>query len=198
MGRFLALIVAILVIWGLGLVRFADGIPDAVADKTTKTDAIVVLTGGSGRLEAGIDLLAREMAGHLFVSGVYHGVDVERLVQLSKRQPENLEPRIGIGDAINTVGNAKETADWMAKNGYSSLRLVTAAYHMPRSLAEFHHAMPAVTVVPNPVFPEHVKQDDWWAYPGTASLVISEYNKWLFARARQGLAYLFAPVPGQG
>ena len=63
--------------------------------------SIVVLTGGSGRLDEGLDLLSRNFAKRLFVSGVYHGVDVERLVQISKREPEGLEPRIGIGDAIN-------------------------------------------------------------------------------------------------
>ena len=193
LGQILALTVLVLVIWGVGLFRFADTIPSKVIDPETHTDAIVVLTGGSGRLETGIDLLARDMAGHLFVSGVYHGVDVERLLQLSKHEPEHLESRIGIGNAVNTVGNASETAVWMRKHGYKSLRLVTGSYHMPRSLVEFHHAMPDIAVIPHPVFPEHVKQDLWWAWPGTASLVVSEYNKWLFARARTALAEIFLP-----
>ena len=193
LGQLLALAVLVVVIWGVGLFRFADSIPHQVDDTTTHTDAIVVLTGGSGRLDAGLDLLAHNMAGHLFVSGVYHGIDVERLLQLSKRDPQPLEQRIGIGNAVNTVGNAEETAVWMHKHGYKSLRLVTGSYHMPRSLVEFHHYMPDIQVIPNPVFPEHVKQDLWWAWPGTASLVIGEYNKWLFARASTGLADLFMP-----
>lgn len=39
-----------LALWGIGLVRFADSIPDRVPDAYTQTDAIVVLTGGSHRL----------------------------------------------------------------------------------------------------------------------------------------------------
>jgi uncharacterized SAM-binding protein YcdF (DUF218 family) len=183
--------IVVLAIWGIGLFQFADDIPKTVTDPDTRTDAIVVLTGGSGRLDAGLDLLARNLAGQLFVSGVYHGVDVERLVQISKREPAGLEPRIGIGNAINTVGNAAETQVWMDKRGFTSLRLVTGAYHMPRSLAEFHFFMPDVTVIPHPVFPEHVKQEYWWAWPGTASLIVSEYNKWLFARARHWISTLF-------
>ncbi|MEQ9172688.1 MAG: YdcF family protein [Rhodospirillales bacterium] len=191
MGRLLAMAVIVIVIWGVGLFQFADTIPSKVVDPGTRTDAIVVLTGGSGRLDEGLDLLARDLAGQLFVSGVYHGLDVERLVQISKREPEGLEPRIGIGNAVNTVGNAAETRVWMVKRGFTSLRLVTGAYHMPRSLAEFHFFMPGVEIIPNPVFPEHVKQELWWAWPGTASLIVSEYNKWLFARARHWITSLF-------
>jgi len=190
--------IIVLAIWGIGLFRFADTIPQKVADAGTRTDAIVVLTGGSGRLDAGLDLLARDLAGQLFVSGVYHGVDVERLVQIYKREPEGLEPRIGIGNAVNTVGNAAETRVWMEQRGFTSLRLVTGAYHMPRSLAEFGFFMPGVEIVPHPVFPEHVKQEYWWAWPGTASLIVSEYNKWLFARARHWVSGLFSPPRRMG
>ena len=172
MGRLLVMVIIVAVIWGVGLFQFADTIPAKVEDPGTRTDAIVVLTGGSGRLD--------------------EGLDVERLVQISKREPEGLESRIGIGNAVNTVGNAAETRVWMAKRGFTSLRLVTGAYHMPRSLAEFHFFMPGVKVIPNPVFPEHVKQKYWWAWPGTASLIVSEYNKWLFARARHWISSIFA------
>jgi len=171
-------------IWTIGLVRFANDIPERIADPKSKTDAIIVLTGGSGRLDAGLELLARNHAGKLFVSGVYQGLDVRNLLQLARRQPKDLEARIGIGNAVNTKGNATESAEWVKQQDIKSLRLVTAAYHMPRSLLEFRHAMPDLTVVPNPVFPKHVKQDQWWAWPGTANLIISEYNKFLMAWVR--------------
>jgi uncharacterized SAM-binding protein YcdF (DUF218 family) len=72
----------------------------------------------------------------------------------------------------------------MREQGLGSLRLVTAAYHMPRSLLEFRRAMPEIEIVPHPVFPKHVKQRNWWRWPGSASLIISEYNKYLVALAR--------------
>ncbi|MEQ8228451.1 MAG: YdcF family protein [Rhodospirillales bacterium] len=192
-GRLLLMVFVILGIWAIGLFQFAETIPKKVEDPGTRTDAIVVLTGGTGRLDEGLDLLARDLAEKLFVSGVYYGVDVERLIHISRREPEGLKPRIGIGNAVNTVGNAAETRVWMEQNGFVSLRLVTGAYHMPRSMAEFHFFMPTVQIVPNPVFPEHVKQEYWWAWPGTASLIVSEYNKWLFARGRHWISTLFAP-----
>lgn len=171
-------------VWGFGLFKFADAIPVAVADATTRTDGIVVLTGGSRRLSEGLDLLSRGLAEKLFVSGVYQGIDVRKLLSIVKPKPEDLETMINIGIATNTTGNAEETKDWMGKQQYASLRLVTAAYHMPRSLLEFKNAMPAISLIPHPVFPENVKHNRWWVWPGTASLVISEYNKYLLAWVR--------------
>ena len=173
--------------------RFATLIPERLADDVRPTDAVVVLTGGSGRLEAGLDLLVREMARKLFVSGVYRGLDVQRLLQLVRRDPAGIEARVALGNAVNTQANARETADWMKAEGFRSLRLVTGAYHMPRSLLEFQRAIPETTVIPHPVFPDHVKAD-WWAWPGTLGLVIGEYNKYLFAwtwhRLRAAIAWI--------
>jgi len=77
------------------------------------------------------------------------------------------------------MGNALETAQWMRRRGYHSLRLVTSWYHMPRSLVDFRRAMPDVAIIPHPVFSDQVTQARWWSRHGTASLLISEYAKYL-------------------
>jgi len=177
-----ALVVAIL--WTLGLMRFAAVIPLTVADADVPTDAIVVLTGGSGRIEAGLGLLRADKADRLFISGVYRGVEVRHLLNALKQDPEGLEGRIRLGTAVNTAENADETAAWMTEQGIRSLRLVTGAYHMPRSLLEFRRALPAGVIVPHPVFPAHVKQDRWWAFPGTTGLTVAEYHKFMAAWLR--------------
>lgn len=174
----------VIALWVAGLFQFASLVPRQVADPSTRTDAIVVLTGGSRRLGEGLELLSRGLAEKLFVSGVYQGVDVRKLLRIVRRNPQELETQIGIGNATNTAENALETMAWMQAREYRSLRLVTAAYHMPRSLLEFRYAMPAVILVPHPVFPENVKQERWWAWPGTGSLMIGEYNKFLLAWSR--------------
>lgn len=181
MVRLLAgMLATLLVLWGGGLVWFARQLPREVADGDRITDAIVVLTGGSGRVETGLKLLARERAKKLFISGVYRGVEVNEILRFASEAPEDLACCIALGYvADNTAGNALETAEWMRGEGYHSLRLVTAAYHMPRSLVEFRRAMPDVEIVPHPIFPDHVKQSDWWRWPGTALLFASEYNKYL-------------------
>lgn len=183
---------AVVTAWLAGLFLFAEAIPKEAQPSRQKTDAIVVLTGGSLRLEAGLELLTERLAGKLFVSGVHHGVDVQQLIDRSRRSPEIIDCCIVLGySADHTAGNARETADWMAKEGYRSLRLVTASYHMPRSLAEFRHAMPAIEIIPHPVFPENVKLDGWWRWPGTAILIVGEYNKYLIAESGHSLSRLW-------
>ena len=55
---------------------------------------------------------------------------------------------------------------------------------MPRSLLEFRRTMPEIEILPHPVFPAHVKQEDWWRWPGSTNLLVSEYSKYLIARFR--------------
>jgi uncharacterized SAM-binding protein YcdF (DUF218 family) len=172
--------------WIVGLWRFAALMPDGPSADAQATDAVVVLTGGSGRLAAGLELLVQGRAKKLFVSGVHRGLDVRQLLQVARRDQDGIETRVAIGDAVNTAANARETAAWMRAEGFRSLRLVTSAYHMPRSLLEFRHALPGATVIPHPVFSEHVKAD-WWAWPGTLELVTGEYHKYLFAWVRHRL-----------
>ena len=180
----LTLVLFLIGLWTIGLFRFVGEFPKRVENTTSTSSAIVVLTGGSGRVEEGLALLERKLSERLFVSGVYQGVDVRKLLQIARRKPEELEARVRIGNATDTVGNATETAAWSSRHRILSLRLVTAAYHMPRSMLEFRHAMPNLNIIPNPVFPNHVKQDEWWVWPGTAALFIREYNKFLMAWAR--------------
>lgn len=177
--------VLVLGAWSAGLVWFASSLPTEVRDETRVTDAIVVLTGGSGRVHQGLELLARKRARKLFVSGVYRGVDVEELLRVSRQSPQDLACCITLGyQADNTRGNAAETAAWMHAEGLNSLRLVTAAYHMPRSLLEFRRAMPDIEIVPHPVFPKTFKWRDWWRWPGSTSLIAREYMKYLVALTR--------------
>ena len=69
------------VAWLAGLPYFAAGISRQAAPALEKADAIVVLTGGTLRLERGLELLGRRVAKKLFVSGVHRGVDVEQLLR---------------------------------------------------------------------------------------------------------------------
>ncbi|HVI51980.1 MAG TPA: YdcF family protein [Candidatus Sulfotelmatobacter sp.] len=177
--------------WLAGLLWYAAVMPEQLDDSTTATDAIVVLTGGTERLDTGLNLLRQKMGRKLFVSGVYRGVDVSELLRLSRQKPDEVECCIVLGHAAdNTVGNAVETAAWMRSEGFHSLRLVTSNYHMERSLLEFRYAMPDVTIVPHPVFPHKVKLSQWWLWPGTAHLIAAEYTKFLGAHLRHWIELL--------
>lgn len=168
--------------WFAGFLWFATTIPRQVEDTTTKTDAIVVLTGGSERLATGLALLSDGLASRLFVSGVGGGAGLANLIPADDRS--RLDRQIALGpNAVDTVGNARETATWSRANGVRSIRVVTAAYHMRRSLAEFHATMPKISTVAHPVFPAAVRVD-WWRAPGTASLIAAEYTKFLLSQVR--------------
>lgn len=183
-----AVLSASALLWAGGYLWYVTNLPDAVAEPKRKTDAIVVLTGGTGRIGQGLRLLAEKRAEHLFVSGVYRGVKIDDLLAAQDTEPGEAVCCVTLGyQALSTRGNAAETAQWIADKQISSLRLVTAAYHMPRSLLEFRRAMPRVDIVPHPVFPAHVKQDSWWRWPGSTSLLVREYNKYLATLLRGAL-----------
>ena len=174
--------------WFAGLVWFAT--PPPAEDLPAITDAIVVLTGGSLRLQSGIELLLEGKGRELFVSGVNQEVELNELLRVSGNPPDWVSCCIALGhEADNTLGNAHETAQWVRRKGFRSLRLVTAWYHMPRSLLEFDRAMPEIEIIAHPVFPDQIKQHWWGAHP-SAILLVSEYGKYLGALVRPVLERL--------
>jgi uncharacterized SAM-binding protein YcdF (DUF218 family) len=187
-----------LVLYVAGLFVFAAMMPRTVADPTLETDAIVVLTGGSQRLSSAFELMADKRARWLFVSGVNPQTDIASLPGAGLLAPGERSCCVVLGrDADDTIGNAIETAEFAHRHAVRSIRLVTASYHMPRSLLELKRALPEVRIVEHPVFPVGFRQDDWWRWPGSASLVVLEYNKYLAARVRHALAdFVMGRAPG--
>jgi len=140
-------------VWLGGIFAFVALIPLAKPGVDTKTDAIVVLTGGSGRLNAGLTLLSSARAKKLFVSGVYRGVDVQTLLEISRRDPEGLACCIVLGYAAgSTAGNADETAAWLAAEKYAGAagdrQLPHAAQPVgisPRHARHDHHSASGIS-----------------------------------------------------
>lgn len=177
--------------WLAGLVVFTEALPRAVDSPLRPTDAVVVLTGGTQRIEAGLAVLSAGKAGKLLISGVNPGTGK---VQLGLAHPAAAPWLACCTDlgfaAADTTGNAIEIADWAAGMNVKSIRVVTAAFHMPRSLYEIGARLPGVELVPHPVFPPLVRLDDWWMSPGTASLIASEYSKYILVVLRDRLGKL--------
>ncbi|MCU0838392.1 MAG: YdcF family protein [Rhodospirillales bacterium] len=134
-----ALFIACAVAWAVGLIVFMRAIPEAVEDSESRTDAIVVLTGGAERLATGLKLLEADKASAVLVSGVNPQVGVRDVLRAAGTgKADALLARVAAGHgARDTAGNAAEAAQWMRHHGFRSLRLVTASYHMPRSRFEF-------------------------------------------------------------
>lgn len=175
----LLLFIVMASLWMSGLFYFISIIPRSVYNTTQTTDAIVVLTGGSDRVEEGMGLLERQMAPLLFISGVNEEVKPEELIAHTKLS-EDYKDRVILGYLADTTReNGLEVADWTLRKDINSIRLVTSNYHMPRSLLNIRIHRPHLTVVPHPVVPDHVKLEGWWQYPGTRNLLVNEYHKWI-------------------
>jgi uncharacterized SAM-binding protein YcdF (DUF218 family) len=175
-----------------GLLRFIDLIPERSENNNPNSDAIIVLTGGSNRLKEGLQLLTAKNAKKLFISGVYRGNDVRRLLKVQKYNPTEVVCCINLGyTATSTTGNAIESAVWIRENNFKSIILVTSNYHMPRSLMLFKQIMPTIKINAHPVFPEKFEPKKWWAQPRTASLIVSEYIKYTIASVEWSIRLLW-------
>ena len=186
---------AVFGLWLGGFTVFLAGSLTIADDPSLPTDAVVVLTGGRMRLETGLGLLAAGTAKKLFVSGVNQRIDRDELLRAVGPAAGPAACCIAIGhDADNTLGNARETANWMQLEGYRSLRLVTSWYHMRRSLLEFGRAMPQTRIVAHPVFAHHLDPEHWWSSRGEGFLIIGEYDKYLAAWLRPALYGVYRPA----
>lgn len=180
-------------VWLAGLLWFINEIPVHPASDDSHTDAIIVLTGGSHRLEHGLYLLAHGKAKKLFISGVHDKSDMESILRHTMAPEIRMKllfnrdsaQTIILGhEAENTIGNAEETRQWLQQEGYHTIRLVTSNYHMPRSLSEFRNTMPDITILPHPVFPDDFQLSSWWNHAESRRLILSEYHKLLAGKIR--------------
>lgn len=192
-GQGLLLVLTVLALWLGGLHAFTRILERVPVMPEKQADAIVVLTGGDGRLQAGFDLLGRGLGEKLFISGVYQGVEVRELMELMSAPMdgagrEELEDKVVLGfEASDTMGNAHETINWMRREGYTSFYLVTANYHMRRALLEFKQVAPGLTLYPLPVIPDGLDMANWWRNKQHRTLIIREYTKFLLAHVRAWL-----------
>jgi uncharacterized SAM-binding protein YcdF (DUF218 family) len=176
-------------VWLCGLGWFIAQVPKGPSEDTRPTDAIVVLTGGAGRLEYGFKLLAQGRGKKLFISGAGSGTTAAEFL---RRAPAEFQPALSEHDialghtAENTIGNAAETVLWLNKEKYTSIRLVTSGYHMPRSVAEFQEVAPNITIIPAPVFGGEFAES-WWSTREGRVLILSEYHKYLASKFRHWL-----------
>jgi uncharacterized SAM-binding protein YcdF (DUF218 family) len=126
--------------WALGFCAFMLSIGKPL--DTRKTDAIVVLTGGPGRIDRGLEMLRRGEARHMLVSGVDPDVKPRELAAEYRIEPRLMKCCIELGrESVDTKSNAEETAGWVREHKYKTVRLITADWHMPRARLELSHML---------------------------------------------------------
>ncbi|AHB47587.1 hypothetical protein W911_02845 [Hyphomicrobium nitrativorans NL23] len=177
-----------------GFVLFANAVTREPELQNVSADGIVVLTGGQTRISEAARLLEDGRGKRLLISGVNPKAGRPSLMRISGLGEDIFSCCVDLGyAALNTVGNAAETQRWAEAFGYDRLIVVTAAYHMPRSLAELARAMPNVELVPHPVAPEGIRRKVWWLDAAATRLLAAEYAKFLPAAARLVVARGMSP-----
>ncbi|MCP4318692.1 MAG: YdcF family protein [Hyphomicrobiales bacterium] len=153
--------------------------------KLTKADGIVVLTGGSRRIDQAVELLDGGQADRLLISGVFPATTASQIQRLTQAEPALFECCVDIDhDALDTIGNANETAAWVQKHGYKDVILVTSNYHMPRSLMLLRRVDGKTNYIPYPVVATDLRHLQWLQQPGAIRMLAAEYLKYLAARFR--------------
>jgi len=166
------LLSVIVLAWAIGFLWFVVVIPQPTDGMVS--DAVIVPTGGAGRIARGLEVLDRGLAAKLLVSGVDPEVRPGEFAAEFGVAPQQMECCVTLGfAAVDTRSNAAETAKWVAQNEVRSLRLVTTDWHMRRAAGEIERTLPDhVTIIRDAV----TSQPDF----GTLFL---EYHKLIASRA---------------
>ncbi|OYY90399.1 MAG: hypothetical protein B7Y45_07175 [Sphingomonas sp. 28-66-16] len=157
--------------WLLGFAWFMLTLPGPLDAR--RTDAIVVPTGGAGRIDRGIALLRAHAAKRMLVTGVGPDVRPIDLAREYRTPPSLFACCIDLGrEAVDTRSNAEETRDWLHRHGYHSVRLVTSNWHLRRAELELTNALDDDIVVVG----------DGVAGAPRLLLLVAEYDKYLVRR----------------
>lgn len=185
-GYFLGGVSATLLAFIAGFFLFAYHVASMrPSDDPPVSDAIIVLTGGFNRLETGLKLLKDGKAKRLLISGVYPHTRRSDIRRATGADPELFSCCIDIDrTALDTIGNASESAKWLKTKGYHKVLLVTNNYHMPRSLLETRRVFRGVDVFPAPVVTREIGLAGWLTRPNALRVLATEYVKYLAALAR--------------
>ncbi len=187
------LLLALALGWGAGLIVFLLRVNHEEA-LPPRADGIVALTGGAERVDTALRLLGEGRAPRLLVSGVAPATELREMARRAKLDPGPLAEKVTLGhEATSTHGNAVETAEWVRTHDIHSLIVVTAAYHMPRALAELRAQLPQATLFAAAVTPPALRGG---LDTGTARLIAVEYTKWLGVEL--GLSRIIPSLPQRG
>jgi uncharacterized SAM-binding protein YcdF (DUF218 family) len=169
-ARLLAFL-AILYVLGFALFAVTLGTPADAG--TPKVDAIVVITGGKGRIEHGAGLLAAGKARRLLIAGADPSVRKADLIHRLGARQAMFDCCVDLGsESVDTRSNAEEARRWLERRHYRSVRLVTSDWHMRRARYEFNRQLGSgIKVVPDAVRTE----------PNFMTL-FAEYNKYVLRR----------------
>ena len=165
---------------------FANHVSHLATPKDPESaDAIIVLTGGQARIDAALNLLKSGKGRRLLISGVNPRASRDTLRALTGVDKRLFSCCVDIDHAaLDTIGNAEESAKWVASHAYQSVILVTNNYHMPRSLLEMGRLLREAELKPYPVVNTKLDDGAWMTKPDALRVLFTEYTKYLASLAR--------------
>lgn len=177
-----------LIILGLllgGLIAFSRHVEKLQPPATIgAANGIVVWTGkGGDRLLSAGQLLNDAKGERLLISGINEALNETDVFKLLSVTNEKGQCCVDLDyNAQDTIGNARETHNWIESLGYSHIILVTSDYHMPRAITEIRSLSGRVRITP---FPVKDGQDvTWWKDSTRRRRMLSEYGKLLLSYLR--------------
>lgn len=148
-------------------------------------DAIIVLTGGEKRLDAAVDLLKSGKGQRLLISGVHPSARIVDLQRATGGDASLFSCCVDIDRAaLDTIGNAEESAKWITSHAWDRIIVVTNNYHMPRSLLELRRYTGDVDLVPYPVVNTRLDSGEWITNRAALRVLFTEYAKYLASLVR--------------
>lgn len=189
----------VFIAFGIGFVVFSEKVANMETSATVEqVDGIVVLTGGQARVDVALDLLKDNRGRRLLISGVHPTTNREVLQRITHTDPRLFDCCVDLDrSAMNTIGNAIESARWIRANDYKRVIIVTNNYHMPRSLLELSRLMSDIEFVPYPVINTDLRQNSWMRQGDTLRVLFTEYVKYLGAVAGLTKLSVFGGVPSE-
>ena len=185
MRFFLIFVFVLLSLWLGGLFYFLSLIPLSVDKERLSeykaAEAIVIFTGDHNRISEGLELSSNSNIKYILISGVAFNSTLKQIVQNYQNKHTYLEKmHIELGKkATNTVGNIHETKEWVEKNHFHSLIVVTSNYHLPRCDILFRKKLRLDSIYIYPTFSENFDKKKWWKNLLSIKLIFKEYNKYL-------------------
>ncbi|MBE7185898.1 MAG: YdcF family protein [Methylobacterium mesophilicum] len=151
-----------------------------------QADAIIVLTGGQARLEPALELLKAGKGTRLLISGVHPKTGPKTLSAATGNDRRLFNCCVDFDyAALDTTGNAEQSAIWVENHKYRSVILVTNNYHMPRTMLEMGRLIgDDAELRPYPVVNTKLDLGRVISEPQAFRVMFTEYAKYVAALAR--------------
>jgi uncharacterized SAM-binding protein YcdF (DUF218 family) len=194
--------IILLLLWLGGLGWFIAQVPVSGDLSVDDAETVIILTGGSMRVQEGMAVFAAKQSKKVLISGIGTGVTMQDILSMAEGdvaffaaeddfvdshqhddvvhdEQENMVQMVLGSMATSTFTNAYESKIFMDLNHFTSATIVTSNYHVPRTKMIFRHVMPKYKFDYHPVYSWGLLNADGLDYKAFR-VIMREYNKYLF------------------